>query len=131
MKNTKKFTLGIELALLVIFISSGFIMFLWGNPIGYYLLVILGSFLGGIVINEFDKSLIMLSFAFIVGCILFVLLFAFPTMLYGESYTGEINVIIAIVSTELAKVIIVSFPVSIFACLFGCFLGNSLTGNEQ
>jgi hypothetical protein len=130
MEKTKKSILGIELALLLIFISSGFVMFLWGNPLAYYLLVVVGSFLGGIMINEFDKSLIILSSAFIVGSILFIFLFAFPTILYGESYHGEINNITAIISTELAKVVIISFPVSVFACLFGCFLGNSLAEED-
>lgn len=130
MIQSKKSVLGIELALLAIFTSSGFLMFLWGNPIGYYLLVASGSFLGGTIISEFDKSIIMLSFAYIAGCFLFVFLFASPTIVYGESYKGEMNYIIAIISTELAKVIIISFPVSIFACIFGCFLGNSLAENE-
>jgi hypothetical protein len=126
MKQTKKLILGIELALIVIVISSGFLMFVWSNPIAYYLLVLLGSFLAGTVIIEFEKSLKMLSIAFVVGYVIFILLYASPAAFYGEIYKTEVNAIIAIVSTELARVAIISFPISIFACLFGCFLGNSL-----
>jgi len=128
--KTTRSILGMALALFVIFTSSGYLMYTWGSAVGYYLLVTIGSFLGGMVMGNVERSLKIFSITFVSGFISFVLLGALPAVLHGENYAGEVNAIVGIIATEFAKVIIVSFPVSVFACLFGCFLGNSLLENE-
>ncbi|MHA1685521.1 MAG: hypothetical protein ACTSYD_03835 [Candidatus Heimdallarchaeaceae archaeon] len=127
MKNSKKFVLGIEFALIIIFTSAGFLLFLWKSTIGYFLAVILSSLLGGILIIDFDESLKLVSIAFIAGCILFVVLSTLPAFIFGEIYSGEINFIVAQISTNYSRIIIISFPLSVFSCLFGCFLGKSFS----
>jgi hypothetical protein len=121
-------TLGI--ALTIIYISSNLSFFIWDNIAGYYLLTILASFFGGVLIVEFDSSLKLVATTFIVSAILFVFLFISPPMLYGESYFGEINSMVGVVTTELARTVIISFPISVFACLFGCFSGKSITERQ-
>lgn len=132
MKNVAKKTsiLGIELALFTIFTSSNILLFTWESVIGYYSLIILASFLGGVVIVDFERSLKLVSIAYIASCIALVLLHMLPAMLYGETYTGEINFIVAVTATELSRIVIISFPISIFTCLFGCFSGRSLAESE-
>jgi hypothetical protein len=117
--------LGIELALLIIFTSSNFLLFTWGSAIGYYLLILLASFFGGTLIVDFNRSLKLVSIAYIASCIALISLYALPAMLYGEAYPGEINIIVAITATNLSKIAIISFPISVFTCLFGCFSGRS------
>jgi len=121
-----KTIIGIELALFTIFTSSNFLMFTWENAIAYYLLIGLASFFGGTLIVDFNRSLILVSIAYVASCIALISLYALPAMLYGETYPGEIDVIVAVTATNLAKVALISFPISIFTCLFGCFSGRSL-----
>ena len=125
-----KTILGIELALFTIFTSSNFLMFTWENAIAYYLLIGLASFFGGTLIVDFNRSLILVSIAYIASCIALISLYALPAMLYGETYPGEIDVIVAVTATDLAKVALISFPISIFTCLFGCFSGRSLAESQ-
>ena len=125
-----KTILGIELALFTIFTSSNFLMFTWENAIAYYLLIGLASFFGGTLIVDFNRSLILVSIAYIASCIALISLYVLPAMLYGETYPGEIDVIVAVTATDLAKVALISFPISIFTCLFGCFSGRSLAESQ-
>jgi len=128
MENTKIMSiLGIEIALFIIFTSSNLLLFVWNTIIGYYLLILLASFLGGAFIVDFGRSLKLVSIAFISSCIVFVLLYILPPTLYGESYTGQIDSMVAIITTNLARTVIISFPVSIFTCLFGCFSAKTFT----
>lgn len=128
MENTKTTPiLGIEIALFIIFTSSNFLLFAWNTIIGYYLLIILASFFGGALMVDFDRSLKLVSIAYISSCIVFILLYILPPTLYGESYPGQIDSMVAIVTTNLARTVIISFPVSIFTCLFGCFSGKAFT----
>lgn len=113
--------LGIGLSLYVIFTSSNFMLFAWKNIIGYYLFLVFASYLGGALTVEFDTSLKLHSIAFISSCIGFVLLYILSPILYGEQYPGQIDSMVAVVSTQMARTVILSFPVSIFACLLGCF----------
>ena len=125
-----KTILGIELALFIIFTSSNFSLFTWENAIAYYLLIGLASFFGGTLILDFSRSLILVSIAYIASCIALISLYALPAMLYGETYPGEIDVIVAVTATDLAKVALISFPISIFTCLSGCFSGRSLAESQ-
>ena len=125
-----KTTLGIELALFIIFTSSYFLLFTWGSTIAHYLLIVLASFFGGTLIIDFNRSLKLVSIAYIASCIALISLYALPAMLYGETYAGEINVIVAVTATDLSKIAIISFPISIFTCLFGCFSGRSLAESQ-
>ena len=125
MKNLR-FILGMWFALLIIFTSLGFLLYVWKNTFGYFLAVILTSFLGGTLIVDFNRSLKLVSITFIVGCLLFVWLSTLPPLIFGEIYDGEINLIIAFLATNYSRVVIISFPISVFSCLFGCFLGKSL-----
>lgn len=113
--------LAMELALFTIFASSNFFLFAWESPIGYYLLIILASFFGGALIVDFARSLKQVSIAYIAGCIGFLFFYILPPILYGESYPGQIDATVAVVATQLSRIVIVSFPVSVFTCLFGCF----------
>lgn len=127
MENFNKTSLlGIELALFTIFTSSSFLLFTWGSVIGYYLTILLASFLSGAVLVDFERTLKLVSIAFIASCIGFVLLNILPVTFYGEAYTGEINSIVALNTAELSRKAIISFPIAIFTCLFGCFLGEAL-----
>jgi len=125
-----KTILGIELALFIIFTSSNFSLFTWENAIAYYLLIGLASFFGGTLILDFSRSLILVSIAYIASCIALISLYTLPAMLYGETYPGEIDVIVAVTATDLSKVAVISFPISIFTCLFGCFSGRSLAESQ-
>ena len=131
MKNLQKPSiLKIGLALFMIFTSSNFLLFTWESAIGYYSLTILASFFGGALIVDFERSLKLISIAYIASCIVLVLLYPLPVILYGESYAGEIDSIVAVTATTLSRTVIISFPISIFACLSGCFSGRSLWGSE-
>lgn len=125
-----KTIIGLELALFIIFTSSNFSLFIWESAITYYLLIGLASFLGGTLILDFSRSLILVSIAYIASCIALISLYALPAMLYGETYPGEIDIIVAVTATNLAKVAVISFPISIFTCLFGCFSGRSLAESQ-
>jgi hypothetical protein len=119
--------LTMAIALTIMFISSNSLFFVWRSIIGYYLLIILASFLGGAIIMEFESSLKVVAATYIVGSILFILLYISPSMVYGEAYPREIDSLVAIITTELAKTVIISFPISVFTCLFGTFSGKALT----
>jgi len=99
------------------------LLFAWQNIVGYYLLTILASFFIGALTVNIERSLKLDAIAFIAGCIVFISLYILPPMLYGQSYERQVDVMIALVTTQLARTIIVSFPVSVFACLFGCLSG--------
>ncbi len=118
-------TLG--LALIIIFISSNFLQFVWQNALGYYLLIVLAGFFCGILNVEFDLSLKMVAITFITSSILFIVLYISFPLLYGEARQGEINDMVAIVTTQMARTVIISFPITIFTCLFGSFSGKALT----
>ena len=125
---TKKFMLGIEFALIIIFTSLGYLLFMWQNTAGYFLAVIVTGFLGGALIVDFDRSLKLVSIAFVVGCILFTWLYTLPASMFGDpELRGEkINYKIAYIATNYSRIVLISFPVTIFSCLSGCFLGKSL-----
>lgn len=125
-----KTIIGLELALFIIFTSSNFSLFIWESAIAYYLLIGLASFLGGTLILDFSRSLILVSIAYIASCIALISLYALPAMLYGETYPGEIDVIVAVTATDLSKAAVISFPISIFTCLLGCFSGRSLAESQ-
>lgn len=129
-KLKKTSILGIELALFIIFTASNFSLLTWRNAIAYYLLIMLASFFGGTLILDFNRSLKLVSIAYIASCVALISLYALPAMLYGETYPGETNVIVALTATDLSKVAIISFPISIFTCLFGCFSGRSLAESQ-
>lgn len=93
---------------------------------GYYLLVLSASFLCGTIIVEFETTLKIILITFIAGVIAFVWFTTLPATLFGENFNGEINMLVTLFSTEYSRVVIISFPASIFACLFGCFLGRAL-----
>lgn len=122
--------LGIILALSTILTSSNFLLLIWRSTTGYYLLIILASFFGGVLIVDLERSLKLISIAYLVSCIAFVLLCILPPMLYGEAYIGQIDVIVAVTVVELSKDVIISFPVSIFTCIFGSFSGKALLESE-
>jgi len=117
--------LGIELALLVIFTSGNLLLFVWQNILGYYLLITLASLLGGAALTEFDISLKLVSIAYIAGCMALILVYTLPIMLYGGT-PAELNAAVAFTTVKLSKTFLISFPLSIFVCLFGCFLGKAL-----
>jgi len=94
--------------------------------VGYYLLVLSASLLCGVVIVEFEASLKIILITFLAGVIMFVWLTTLPATVFGENFAGEINMVITLISTEYSRVIILSFPASVFACLFGCFIGRTL-----
>jgi hypothetical protein len=124
------FILGIILALFTIFASSNFLLLAWGSIIGYYSLIMLASFLGGVLIVDLERGLKLISIAYFASCIALVFLFVLPPMLYGEVYTGQIDVIVAVTLVAHSKNVIISFPVSIFTCIFGCFSGKALLERE-
>ena len=51
--------LTIEISLLIVFTSSIFLLFTWGLPAGYYLLISIGSFFGGVIAAEVDVVVIV------------------------------------------------------------------------
>jgi hypothetical protein len=130
MKTSKKLTLEVGLAIFLIYVSSGFLLFTWNSMVGYYLLVLSASLMCGMIIVDFEKSLKIILITFVVGAITFVWLTTLPSTIYGENYKGEINMIVTLISTEFSRTIIISFPAAVFACLFGCFLGKSLMESE-
>lgn len=130
MKLIPKSILGVGLAIFIIFVSSGFLLFTWNNMAGYYMLVLLASFLCGTLITDFEKSLKILLITFVAGSIVFVWLTTLPPTVFGESHQGEINALITLISTEYSRTLIISFPVAVFACLFGCFFGKSFAESE-
>jgi hypothetical protein len=130
MKMPKKLTLEVGLAIFIIYVSSGFLLFTWNSMVGYYLLVLSASWLCGMIIVDFEKSLKIILITFVVGFITFVWLTTLPSTIYGESYKGEINMIVTLISTEFSRTVIISFPAAVFACLFGCFLGKSFAESK-
>lgn len=130
MESTRKsFILGIGLSLFTVFIASDFLLFTWGYTIEYYVLVILVSFLGGAVLLDFERSLKLVSATYIISSLGIILLYALPIMVYGGD-AAEVNVVVAITTVDLAKTALISLPISIFACLFGCFSGRSIAESE-
>lgn len=130
MKLVDKSTFLVGVATFIIFVSSGFLLFTWNSIVGYYMLVLVTSFLIGTMVVNFEKSLKIILVTFIAGSIAFVWLTSLPPTVFGESYSGEINALITLISTEYSRTVIISFPASIFACLFGCFFGKSLAESE-
>ncbi|MGD8565976.1 MAG: hypothetical protein PVF96_06480 [Candidatus Bathyarchaeota archaeon] len=94
-------------------------------------MIILASFLGGAVIVNFEKSLKIVSGTFVISCFVFLMLFLIPIFIFGEAFPGDLNVLFGLAASQLARYFILSFPVSIFACLIGAFLGASLVRNFE
>lgn len=115
------------ISLIIIFISGNFLQFVWKSALGYYLIIVLAGFFSGLLNAEYDSSLKMVSIAFIAGSLLFILLYISFPMLYGEGYQGEIDSMVAIVTSQMARTVIISFPITVFTCLFGSFSGKALT----
>jgi hypothetical protein len=130
MKSIRKSILGVGLALFIIFVSSGFLLFTWNSTVGYYTLVLSASFLCGTITVDFEKSLKILLVTFVASVIMFVWLTTLPPTIYGESHAGEINALVTLISTEYSRTLIISFPTAVFACLFGCFFGRSFAESE-
>lgn len=130
MEKVRAPLLGIVFGLLMIFTSSYLLLFTWKSMIGHYSLIVLASFFGGVLIVDFERSLKLVAGAYITSCIVVVLLYMLPAILYGEAYQGEIDVIVAITATDIARTVLISFPVSVFMSLLGCFSAKSFLENE-
>jgi hypothetical protein len=118
------FLVEISLSLLIIFTLSNYIIFIWRNSVGYYFLIICVGFLGGVIIADVGKGLISILTIYVISCITFVFLNLLPLIIFGAT-SEEIDIVIYVTTTELARQTLITLPILVFTCIYGCFLGKS------
>lgn len=119
------FLIKIALALLIILTLSNYLILIWRNPVGYYLLILCASLLGGIVIADVEKGLLIMLIIYVFSCFIFVFLNILSMRIF-DAAAEEIDIVVYIATTELAKQSLITLPILVFICLYGCFLGKSL-----
>jgi len=122
-------TIGIFLGNLLIFLMSNLFLIIWNNLLAYYLLTVLTGLISGILLVTMETALITYLAGFSLAFPISVGLVILPSYLVGA--VGEVDILVAIVTTTLSRNIVVSFPACVIAGLIGCFMGSSLKSDDH
>ena len=122
MKKTR--ILAIEISLLLIFSMSNLSLIIWNNIFLYYFLAILGGFLVGTITINIEKTLIVITIAFLLAFIISIVTSILPSYILGS--LEDVNILITLITSMLSKHLVISFPTCTFVGILGCFFGRTV-----
>lgn len=122
-----RFQIFLTLASIINFLCAYLLLFVWDQQYGYYIVILLASFLIGIVMGDLREAIPHTFIAWITGSFISVGILMIPAVVYGaEGYV--LDVLILSYLTHLARLAFFVFPLSFGVTALGCYFSRGRTG---
>jgi len=103
------------------YVSAYVLAFIWQADHYFFALLITVSFLVGLVVKDYSKSLQYVISTFVVATILGIIVMAAPALMRGASHV-IVDVVVLGYGGRAAILILLGFPLCVLITLMGCFL---------
>jgi len=117
-------SLTIMVMLLINYISAYCLIFIWKQYSLHYVVLLITSFLAGVVMREFTKTMIYVGSSFLISATIAVGINVTPLIVFNEDAL-IISTVIFSYAQLLARIMIISLPLCILSAMLGCFLSES------
>ncbi|MDH5449400.1 MAG: hypothetical protein OEX77_00680 [Candidatus Bathyarchaeota archaeon] len=122
-----RFQIFLTLASIINFLCAYLLFFVWEQQYGYFIVIVLASFMIGIVIGDLREAIPYTFVAWITGSFISVGILLIPAVVYGaESFL--LDAFILSYLTYLARLAFFVFPLSFGVTALGCYFSRGRTG---
>lgn len=120
-----RYQIVLMLVLCLNYTSAYVLAYIWQADHYFYAVVIAVSFLVGLAVKDYSKSLLYVISTLVVATILGIIVMAAPGLMRGASHV-IIDVVVLGYGNRASIMILFGFPLCLLITLMGCFVATSV-----